>query len=162
MKPALKTLIFTILVPGSVTVAIPLSLLPSGAEFHLGGWRLIGLFPIALGAVFYLRCAWDFAFVGRGTPAPIDPPKVLVVRGLYRLVRNPMYVGVLLILFGEAIVFASSVLVRYALVVWLLFHLFVVLYEEPTLKEKFGTAYEDYCRAVPRWIPVPFGAKRTR
>lgn len=162
MSPTLKTLIFTVFVPGTVTVAIPYWLLPAGAEFSLAGWRLIGLVPIALGAVFYLRCAWDFASVGRGTPAPIDPPKVLVVRRLYRLVRNPMYVGVLLILFGEAVVFASRVLVRYALVVWLLFHLFVIIYEEPTLKEKFGAAYEDYCKAVPRWIPALFSAKRTR
>src|SRR5262249_22206884 len=150
---ALKTLIFTVLVPGTVTVLVPYRLLgpSSPSAISLGGFRLFGLFFIALGAIIYLRCAWDFTFIGRGTPAPIDPPKHLVSNRLYRIVRNPMYVGVGLILFGEAAVWASSVLLRYAFLVVLGFHLFVVYYEEPTLKRKFGSAYEAYRQAVPRW-----------
>ncbi len=148
----LKTLAFTILVPGTVTVVIPRHLLGVGAQ-PVVPFGLIGVLPIAMGAASYLWCAWDFASVGRGTPAPIDPPKVLVARGLYRVVRNPMYVSVLLILLGESVLFASTSLLAYALLAWLAFHLFVVVYEEPTLRQKFGTSYENYCRMVPRWVP---------
>jgi protein-S-isoprenylcysteine O-methyltransferase Ste14 len=108
---------------------------------------------IASGAAFYLWCAWEFAAAGLGTPAPIDPPKVLVARGLYRVVRNPMYVGVLLVLLGESLVFGSWALLRYAVLVWLCFHLFVVLYEEPALRRKFGASYEGYRKRVWRWTP---------
>ena len=101
----------------------------------------------------YFWCAWDFAFAGEGTPAPIDPPKMLVWQGLYRIVRNPIYVGVLLVLLGEAILFESQMLLAYVPVVWLWLHLFTVYYEEPTLRKKFGDVYEQYCAAVPRWIP---------
>jgi protein-S-isoprenylcysteine O-methyltransferase Ste14 len=106
-----------------------------------------------LGASIYLWCAWDFTFAGRGTPAPIDPPKELVVRGLYRYVRNPMYVGVVSILFGEALFFESRILFEYAVIVFIFFYLFVVLYEEPILMKKFGESYRNYCRVIPRWIP---------
>jgi protein-S-isoprenylcysteine O-methyltransferase Ste14 len=158
-KSLVKTLIFTVLVPGTVTVVVPYRLLASGArpQSTLG---LVGILPIALGAALYLWCAWDFASAGRGTPAPVDPPKVLVSRGPYRVVRNPMYVGVLLILLGEGIVFASQTILGYALLAWLFFHLFVVFYEEPTLRRKFGAFYEEYCRTVPRWIPRPRRASR--
>jgi len=108
---------------------------------------------ILIGASIYLRCAWDFAFAGRGTPAPIDPPKELVVRGLYRYVRNPMYVGVLSVVVGQAIWFEARGLFAYAALCFLLFFAFVVLYEEPALRRKFGESYERYCNEVPRWIP---------
>ncbi len=155
----LKTLVFTVLVPGTVAVVIPRYLLGVGAHAAIP-FGLIGVLPIALGAACYLRCAWDFASAGRGTPAPIDPPKVLVVRGLYRVVRNPMYVGVLLILLGESVLFASATLLGYALLAWVVVHLFVVFYEEPTLRKKFGASYEDYCKTVPRWIPLRFLSSR--
>ena len=163
MSVIVKTLIFTILVPGSITVGMPYLLLSSRLavySYEIGSFRRAGILPIALGTVFYLWCAWDFAFAGRGTPAPLDPPRLLVTRGLYRLVRNPIYVGVLLILAGEAVLFESLTLLIYALFVWLVFHIFVVAYEEPTLKEKFGAAYEEYRKAVPRWIPTGVCAKR--
>ena len=146
----LKTLIFTILVPGTVTILVPRWLLSAEAVPPTIALRFIGLIPIAIGAAIYFWCAWDFAIKGRGTPAPIDPPKELVARGLYRFVRNPMYVGVLSILIGEAALFASVRLLRYAAVVFLLFYLFVVSYEEPTLRKQFGDAYRNYCAAVPR------------
>src|SRR5712691_8892651 len=153
---ALKTLLFTILVPGTVTFLVLYLLLTSGFQLfpvEIGALRYLGLPPILLGALTYLWCAWDFTFTGRGTPAPIDPPKELVVKGLYRYVRNPMYVGVTLILLGEALLFESAVLFLYAgfLLVWA--HLFIVYYEEPTLKRLFGASYESYCKSVPRWIP---------
>jgi protein-S-isoprenylcysteine O-methyltransferase Ste14 len=149
----IKVVIFTILVPGTIVAVIPYALLGEESTKHPGPLGLLGLLPLALGVVFYLWCAWDFAAGGRGTPAPIDPPRLLVARGLYRVVRNPMYVGVLLILIGESIVFASSTILLYALVVWLMFHLFVVFYEEPALRKKFGMAYDEYRRSVSRWLP---------
>ena len=148
-------MIFNILVPGSVTVGIPYLLLTSGAvlPYGIGNFRLIGIIFIAIGITFYAWTAWDFAFTGRGTPAPIYAPKMLVSTLLYRIVRNPMYVGVLLILLGEAILFTSFAILAYTLLVWLLFHLFVVYYEEPRLRKQFGAAYDEYSKVVPRWIP---------
>ena len=154
---AIKTLIFTLLVPGSVTVLVPYLMLSSGRELHawlIGPLRFLGIFPMILGVFFYLRCAWDFTFIGRGTPAAFDPPRRFVATGLYRIVRNPMYVGITLILTGEAIAFGSTTLLDYASLLWLGFHLFVIYYEEPTLKKKFGKTYEEYFRVVPRWIPM--------
>jgi len=146
-----KTVIFTILVPGSVAVYIPRAIASDAAAPTL--YSSIGFLPIALGAAIYLWCAWDFATAGQGTPAPIDAPKHLVVRGLYRFVRNPMYVGVLLILLGESVAFRSTRILVYAAIVFTFFNLFVILYEEPALKRKFGASYEEYLRTVPRWLP---------
>ncbi len=89
---------------------------------------------MALGAAIYFWCAWDFATAGQGTPAPIDPPKHLVVRGLYRFVRNPMYAGVLLLLAGESLAFQSLRILAYAAIVFAVVNLFVIFYEEPALK----------------------------
>jgi protein-S-isoprenylcysteine O-methyltransferase Ste14 len=152
----IKTIIFTFLVPGTVTILIPYWLLSSPSSpqpMHLGVFRYFGVLPTLIGTAIYFWCAWDFTFAGRGTPAPIDPPKELVVRGLYRYVRNPMYVGILLILLGEAVLFASWRLVEYTAVVFIFFFLFVALYEEPGLRQKFGESYRRYCKSVPRWIP---------
>jgi protein-S-isoprenylcysteine O-methyltransferase Ste14 len=95
----------------------------------------------------------DFLVKGRGTPAPIDPPQEMVATGFYRYVRNPMYVGVLLILLGHFLWFGYWALLIYMLFAFIAVHSFVVLYEEPTLKRKFGEAYVDYLQKVPRWIP---------
>ena len=152
----LRTIIFTFLVPGTVTILIPYWLLSSRSApppIQLGSFRYFGALPISIGAAIYFWCAWDFTFAGRGTPAPIDPPKELVVRGLYRYVRNPMYVGILSILLGEALLFESRRLFEYTAVVFVFFYLFVVLYEEPVLRQKFGESYRRYCRNVSRWIP---------
>ncbi len=152
----LRTLIFTVVVPCTVVVYGPWWLLSTGRaqpSVDLGAIRYLGLIPIAIGAAMYLWCAWDFAITGRGTPAPIDPPKTLVVRGLYRYTRNPIYVGVTLALCGEALLFESGVLLAYAIMVFIAFNLFVIFYEEPSLRERFGDAYERYYQAVPRWLP---------
>ena len=152
----LKTLIFTFLVPGTVTVLAPYWILSSRSSpptIQTGPIRYAGLLPILLGASIYFWCAWDFTFTGRGTPAPIDPPKQLVVRGLYRYVRNPMYIGVLLILFGEALLFVSRALLWYAVGAFLVFNLVILLYEEPALRRQFGESYRRYCESVPRWLP---------
>ena len=152
----LKNIIFIIFVSGTVTVLIPYWILTrkfAVVSSHWGMPQYLALLPALLGMSIYFRCVWDFASVGRGTPAPIDPPKVLVVRGLYRYVRNPMYLGVLLLLLGEATFFGSWALLRYAVVVFIICHLFVVFYEEPSLHRKFADSYERYCRSVRRWIP---------
>ena len=151
--PILKTLLFVILVPGTVLLFVPYLLLAKDVPRPADFLNWLALAPSGLGAVILLKCAWDFAVVGLGTPAPIDPPKSLVVRGLYGFVRNPMYVGVDLVLFSEALLFSSPKLLLYALPFAIGFHMFVLAYEEPTLRKKFGASYQAYCQAVPRWVP---------
>jgi protein-S-isoprenylcysteine O-methyltransferase Ste14 len=155
---ALKTLIWSVFAPGIVTVLLPYLLLNSRfqlAAVKLSGFRYAGIVSMLVGACFYLWCAWDFTFVGEGTPAPFDPPKRIVVTGLYRFVRNPIYVAVILVVVGEAIFFESIMLLIYALILFLGFDLWVRYYEEPGLKRRFGESYVDYCRRVSRWIPHP-------
>src|SRR2546421_11993338 len=152
---ALKTLIFTILVPGTVAGIVPWLLLQSSGEAaHLtpSPW-LIGLLPLLLGVGLYFWCAGAFTFIGKGTPAPIDTPIFLVREGPYQWVRNPMYLAVLSVIIGEAILFHSLLLVGYALLIGVVAHLFVVFYEEPSLRRRFGESYEAYLRTVPRWLP---------
>ena len=154
----LKTLLFTVTVPGLVTVVIPwllLGLRGTQADAGLGPLRYLGVLPLVLGSCGFLWCAIDFATTGRGTPAPWDPPRALVANGLYRLVRNPMYVSVVWVLLGVAILFQSALLAGYALVVFIAFHLRVLWYEEPVLLRSFGETYRSYCATVPRWLPRP-------
>jgi len=108
-----------------------------------------------LGFAVALRCIWDFGWTGHGTPPLVAPPKNLVVVGFYRYVRNPMYVGFFVGWIGLWIVFgrANPAAILVACLVVLGTALFVQLYEEPTLRRKFGPSYGDYCRNVPRWIP---------
>ena len=108
---------------------------------------------VVAGAVVAARCTWDFGRVGRGTPAPFDAPTRHVTVGLYRNVRNPMYVGMLQALLGEAVAYLSVWLLGYTLAMWLCLHLFVVLYEERALRRKFGDSYREYCASVSRWLP---------
>jgi protein-S-isoprenylcysteine O-methyltransferase Ste14 len=108
---------------------------------------------LVTGIAIFLWCVFDFITFGRGTPDPNRPPTELVTRGLFRLVRNPMYVGVVTVLIGEALLFLSPVLLAWAMLVALGFHLRVVIYEEPTLARSFGAAWDDYRRRVPRWLP---------
>lgn len=152
----LKNLLFTVLAPGTVTGLVPYWLVATGFVTMPAAWgpsQLLALVPAALGVAIYLWCLWDFAVFGRGTPAPVDPPKRLVARGLYRYVRNPMYVGVLTVLAGEAAFFQSWRLLLYAAAIFLMFHLFTVIYEEPKLLQLFGDSYERYRRRTNRWLP---------
>ncbi len=111
-------------------------------------------FPFWLiGRIVLFWCFWDFAQKGRGTPAPIDPPKELVASGLYRYVRSPMYVGVLAVIAGHILWFGYWSLLIYAFMIFTAFHLFVTQYEGPNLKRRFGSSYEEYLKEVPRWIP---------
>jgi protein-S-isoprenylcysteine O-methyltransferase Ste14 len=151
----LRTLLFTLLVPGTVLVFVPLALVGSGfgPTLQLGPVRWVGLLPMGLGLVVILWCFVDFIRRGRGTPAPYDPPRELVVAGLYRSVRNPQYVGVILVAVGEALLTGAVVLFGYAALLAVAYHTFVRYYEEPTLSRLFGQAYTRYCEAVPRWLP---------
>ena len=152
---ALKTLIFSILVPGTVAFFVPWLLLQQsgGLVFMFPSLWLAGFLPLLLGVGLYLWCAGAFTFIGKGTPAPIDAPKFLVKEGPYQWVRNPMYLAVLSIVIGQAILFRSFLLVGYALLVGAVVHLFVVFVEEPSLRYQFGESYETYLRTVPRWLP---------
>lgn len=152
----LKNLLFTVLVPGTVAVYLPHligSRDPAAPGMTWSTMRVLSLIPLASGAAVYFWCVWDFATFGRGTPAPIDAPRRLVVRGLYHCVRNPMYLGVLVVILGWVIYFASAGLLFYAVAIAVLFHVFVVAYEEPTLRGAFGRDYESYCLRVNRWVP---------
>jgi protein-S-isoprenylcysteine O-methyltransferase Ste14 len=119
----------------------------------IGAWQVAGTLLGASGATLALTCILTFVFVGRGTPAPFDPPRQLVVQGPYRLIRNPMYVGAGLALAGAALFYQSVPLLTYAGLFLLIAHLFVVLYEEPSLRRTFDGDYEAYCRRVGRWWP---------
>jgi protein-S-isoprenylcysteine O-methyltransferase Ste14 len=153
LVPLLNTLLFTILVPGSVAVGVPYLLLSGVPAPGRGPLAWLGLFGVVLGAGIYFRTAWEFAVRGLGTPAPIAPTKFLVVSGLHRYVRNPMYLGVALVILGEAALFRAPHLAEYAVVMLLIANMFVIFYEEPTLRRQFGESYEEYRRTVPRWIP---------
>jgi protein-S-isoprenylcysteine O-methyltransferase Ste14 len=143
-------------VPGTVAGLGPWS---------VSGWRMgraflgaeplrwVGAALIAAGVVGLCECFARFALVGLGTPAPAAPPERLVVSGLYRRVRNPMYVAVVASILGQALLLGSAALLVYGAVIWLMFHLFVIAYEEPTLRRSFGADYEAFRAAVPRWIP---------
>jgi protein-S-isoprenylcysteine O-methyltransferase Ste14 len=152
----LLTAVFILIVPTTVVGLVP---------WLICGWRIAptpldppflrfaGVPLLACGVVFALDAMRRFAWEGRGTPAPPLPPGILVVTGLYRYVRNPMYVSILLILIGQGLLFASPGLFLYAACAWLATHLFVCFYEEPTLRRTFGAQYTDYCAHVHRWIP---------
>lgn len=162
---AVRSLFFAIVFPGTVTVAIPyLIVTRERSQFvvHWAAWHYVGFVPIAVGAGILISCIRDFAVIGRGTLAPIDPPKELVVQGLYRYVRNPMYLGVLTLLLGEAVFFESIGLLQFAAGWAVVIHLFVLLYEEPTLKRKFGESYDRYCRSVRRWVPRMLDSRTKR
>jgi protein-S-isoprenylcysteine O-methyltransferase Ste14 len=156
MSAIIKTIIFTLVLPCTIVVWAPWRwLVPGGPHLRLDGWRGLGVVLFAIGAAIYFWCAfWAFARVGGGTPAPIDPPRKLVVHGLYRYVRNPMYIGVLSMLASETIVVLEHrTFTLYALSIAAAFAIWVLIYEEPALRSKFGAQYEEYCRQVPRWIP---------
>jgi protein-S-isoprenylcysteine O-methyltransferase Ste14 len=152
----LRSIFFTFLLPGTVTVLVPYWIISSRDADMFSNYpalRYFGFPLMVIGAAGLLWCIWEFFSEGRGTLAPVDPPTHLVVRGLYRYVRNPMYVSVVTILLGEAIFFMSTPVLIEAGVFIALVYLFVVLYEEPVLRRQFGESYERYLQTVGRWIP---------
>ena len=151
---ALRSLLFLIVAPGMVAGYIPLGLLRKGPLIDLGVFAWLALPLWLIGTTILLWSFWNFLKQGRGTPAPIDPPKELVAVGFYRYTRNPMYVGILLMLTGYFLWYGFWSLLIYAVFIFLAFNTFVAYYEEPTLRRNFGTAYEDYCKRVPRWFSI--------
>ncbi|HEX8693191.1 MAG TPA: isoprenylcysteine carboxylmethyltransferase family protein [Longimicrobium sp.] len=151
----LRTLFFALAFVATMFVLLPLQLAGPGAVRGIGAGPLAiaGALLTAGGLALAAWCWWDFTVRGRGTPAPFDPPRALVVSGPYRYVRNPMYLGAGAILLGEAALLRAPVLLLYGLVFVLAVHAFVVLYEERTLGRRFGADYEAYRAAVPRWLP---------
>ena len=152
----LRSLMFALLLPGSVTAVLPAAILASwpGAAVSARDPRAWAAGTvIAAGAAGLLWCIWEFAARGRGTLAPVDPPTRLVVSGIYRYVRNPMYVCVITILAGEAMLWRSAALAIYAGTFLAVTHAFIVIHEEPALRRTFGASYAAYTRSVSRWIP---------
>ena len=157
----LRGLLFS-LGPGLLWGVVPY-LLSGSKPLQPGLWEL-GWIPTCLGAAVYLSCLLNF-LAARGTPAPFftrrlrgvigEEPASLVCTGLYRFSRNPMYVGMLFAIFGQALLFASTRIALYGLAAWLFVHLGIVRVEEPHLRAKHGQAFEDYCRLVPRWLGLP-------
>jgi protein-S-isoprenylcysteine O-methyltransferase Ste14 len=154
VKPLLSTLLFTIFVPGTIAGYLPWRLHGQNPATSNVALRTIATLLIAVGIAIYLHTAfWGFAMRGRGTPAPIAPTKKLVVEGLHRYVRNPMYIGVATIVLGQALLFRSWHIIEYLACILVIVNFFVLFYEEPTLARQFGPEYEEYRRTVPRWIP---------
>jgi len=148
-----KTLLFTVFVPGTVAGYVPWRLRQNAVPVA-GAAEWASITVVAIGIAIYLHTAfWGFALIGGGTPAPVAPTKILVVKGLHRFVRNPMYLGVAVAIGGQAWLFHSWHIAIYMVCMLLTAHLFVVFYEEPTLRKQFGEEYERYRASVPRWIP---------
>jgi len=152
----LGSAIFLVIAPGFVAGLVPwwISRWRVDAPFlGISPFRFIGAASIALGIFGLLDSFARFALQGLGTPAPVFPTRHLVVTGLYRYVRNPMYLAVTLTILGQALVFGNATLLAYGGLVWLAFYLFVLFYEEPDLRATYGSEYESFCAEVPRWIP---------
>jgi len=152
----LGSILFFVIAPGTLAGYIPWAFTHwqmQGAFFSQEWIRAVGVFLVLAGLVPLINSFWRFAMEGLGTPAPVAPPKHLVVGGFYRHVRNPMYVGVVSVILGQALLFGNVELLWYAAVIWLAFHLFVLGYEEPVLRSNFGDEYEGFCAHVPRWLP---------
>jgi protein-S-isoprenylcysteine O-methyltransferase Ste14 len=148
---------------GFVLVFLPARILSSAGIIQpstIGVPQVAGILLGGAGAALALACIFTFAIVGRGTPAPFDPPRRLVVRGPYRRLRNPMYAGAGLALAGAALYYQSMALLGYAAVFLIVMHLFVVLYEEPTLRRTFDDEYEAYCRQAGRWWPARWAPRQ--
>jgi len=148
--------IFLVIAPGIVAGYVPWRI----SRWHVGApllgtslSRLPGVLLIVGGIPVLVDSFVRFAFQGLGTPAPIFPTRHLVVSGLYRYVRNPMYVAVVSLILGQGVFWGNVRVLEYGIAVWMAFHLFVLIYEEPTLRNTYGSEYEDFCRNVHRWVP---------
>lgn len=152
---ALRSLLWAALLPGVVAGYVPWRYFGLGAVpwAPFRARHGTGLMLIALGVVFLATCIWEFARRGGGTLGPPDAPGRLVVRGLYRYVRNPMYLSVSMILLGESLLVGSPGLIVYWAIWFIIANLFVIGYEEPALRRRFGSPYERYCLRVGRWLP---------
>ena len=156
MFVVVRAITYAVLFIGLLLVYVPAQLLPGSLFVRpevFGLSQICGMMIGAVGAAIALWCIFTFVVVGKGTPAPFDPPRRLVIRGPYRFVRNPMYIGAALALLGAALFYKSTSIAIYAGLFLVAMHLFVVGYEEPTLRRTFGADYQAYCRGVGRWWP---------
>lgn len=153
IEASLGSALFFLIAPGTIAGLTPWLIthwrIEAGASALVS---IVGGVLIIPFTAMLIECFVRFARHG-GTPAPVAPTERLVVSGLYRRVRNPMYVAVTGLILAQALLFGSAALLAYGIVIWLAFHLFVLGYEEPTLRRSYGEEYEDYCKAVPRWLP---------
>ena len=152
----LGSALFLVIAPGIVAGYLPWRM----SRWHVGApllgtslFRLVGVLLIAAGMSVLLDSFARFALQGLGTPAPIFPTRHLVVSGLFRYVRNPMYIAVVSLTLGQGLFFGSVRVLEYGIAIWVGFYLFVLIYEEPTLRKSYGPEYEEFCANVPRWIP---------
>lgn len=151
----LKNIFYTILQPGLVCIGIPWMILGNPLELisKISGYFLVGGSAIIVSGVSILFYSiYLFATLGQGTLSPLEPTKNLVFYGFYKYSRNPMYVGVILILLGECLLFQNLTLLNYSLAVFILFNLFIIFVEEPRLHRDFGESYLNYCKKVRRWL----------
>jgi len=156
MRRTVETIVATILVPGAADVLIPYFILSqTGASIpaRLGLAEALALTVGVVGASLVLWVSHAFVTKGHGTPIPIDPPRQFVAVGLFRYVRNPMYLGTLLILAAEAVLFRSLWVLWYGIGLWGVLHVLLFVIEEPQLERRFGDTYREYLRSTPRWIP---------
>lgn len=150
---AVKTILYMGFMHGLFTLYIPYQLALQTTTLDLGFFRYLA-FPLwAFGALIIVQCTVDIIRRGRGTPAHLDPPKELVIAGWYRHVRNPIYLGALIVQFGFILWSGSSLSILYTVFFFLGFHFLILVVEEPILRNQFGAAYEAYCKTVPRWLP---------
>jgi protein-S-isoprenylcysteine O-methyltransferase Ste14 len=156
MSILFRTIVYASLFIGFLLIYLPDRILAGSGlarPSSIGFAQWIGFVLGSAGAVVALWCVTTFVRMGKGTPAPFDPPRLLVVRGPYRYVRNPMYLGAGLALAGAALFYRSLPVLVYGVVLLFCANLFVLFYEEPTLRRKFGADYEAYCQEVRRWLP---------
>ena len=154
--PSIGTIIFVVVVPGTVVVYVPFFLSDwhvAAPFFGLRAVRWLGVLLVGCALPVFTDFILRFVREGRGTPAPVAPTRHLVMHGSFGYVRNPGYIAVVSLVLGQGLFFGSTAVLLYGLGVSVAFHLFVVLYEEPTLRRQFGEEYVAYCRDVPRWIP---------
>ncbi len=149
----LKTLVYMGVMHGFFTFYFPYQLASRTPSFDFGNFRYLAFLFWIVGIEIIVQCSIDIIRRGRGTPAHLDPPKELLMRGWYRRVRNPIYLGALMVQFGFILWFGSILAILYTVFFFLAFHLLIVAIEEPILRKNFGAAYEEYCRSVPRWVP---------
>ncbi|HZM15035.1 MAG TPA: isoprenylcysteine carboxylmethyltransferase family protein [Candidatus Krumholzibacteria bacterium] len=152
---ALRSLLWTFLLPGFFAGYVPWRFFGL-SRLRFDGTQpaqVLGLLCLGLGAALLAACILEFARSGRGTLSPLDPPRQLVVRGLYRYVRNPMYLSVTTIVLGEVVWSRSWALATYWVIWFAVVNLFVIGYEEPNLRQRFGASYEAYTQHVGRWMP---------
>ncbi len=150
---AIKSLLYLIFEAGVFALYVPLRFFRTGPRIETGVLAFLAIPLWLIGSLIVLWCFRDFTFKGRGTPLPSDPPRELVITGPYRYVRNPIYVAVGIIYAGYFLWFGYWAILVYAALALIGAHLFVVLYEEPSLRRRFGASYEAYLRSVPRWVP---------